>query len=128
MGDGRGICISPDSVGRWRGMRMVTTGGQPPLRRRPLVRNALSLMAAGAFARAFGMVQRILIVRLARAEALGLYHLVLPSLRTASTVSTLRLPVALTRLTAHRLARGDLTVVAQARATTAAPLVALTGV
>lgn len=97
------------------------------MRRRPLVRNALSLMAAGAFARGFGMVQRILIVRLAGAEALGLFQMVLPILRTAATVSTLRLPVALTRLTADRLARGDVVGMGRARATAAVLIVALTG-
>lgn len=89
------------------------------MRRRPLVRNALLLMGAAAISRAIGTGYRILIVRLAGAEALGLFQMVLPVFRTASTLSTLRLPVGLTRLTAHRLARGDVEGVYEARSQTA---------
>src|SRR5690606_20713533 len=90
--------------------------------------NALLLMAAGAFARALGTVYRIIIVRMAGTEALGLFQMTVPVLRAASTVATLRLPTALTRLTADRLAQGDTRGVLQARTITAFSIVALTAV
>lgn len=96
------------------------------MRRRPLVRNALLLMGAGAISRLIGTGYRILIVRLAGAEALGLFQMVLPVFRTASTLSTLRLPVGLTRLTAQRLARGDVEGVYAARNQTALLITILT--
>lgn len=89
------------------------------MRRRPLLKGALMLMGAGAVARGIGTVYRILIVRWAGSEALGLFQMVMPLLRTASTVATLRLPVALTRLTADASARGDLEEVERGRRLTA---------
>jgi len=83
-------------------------------------------MAAGAFARALGTVYRIIIVRMAGTEALGLFQMTVPVLRAASTMATLRLPTALTRLTADRLAQGDTRGVLQARTITAFCIVALT--
>lgn len=89
------------------------------MRRRPLLKGALMLMGAGAVARGIGTVYRILIVRWAGPEALGLFQMVMPLLRTASTVATLRLPVALTRLTADASARGDVEEVERGRRLTA---------
>lgn len=77
------------------------------------------LTGAGAIARGIGMVYRILIVRWAGPEALGLFQMVMPLLRTASTMATLRLPVALTRLTADASARNDLAEVERGRRLTA---------
>lgn len=85
------------------------------------------LMAAGAVTRALGMVYRIVIVRWAGPEALGLFQMVMPVFRAASTMATLRLPVALTRLVADGLARGDVEAVLRARRLTALLIVALTG-
>lgn len=84
-------------------------------------------MAAGAITRAVGMVYRIVIVRWAGPEALGLFQMVMPVFRAASTMSTLRLPVALTRLVADGLARGDVEEVWRARRLTAVLITALTG-
>lgn len=89
------------------------------MRRRPLLRGALMLMGAGALSRGIGTIYRILIVRWAGPEALGLFQMVMPLLRTASTVATLRLPVALTRLTADATARGDVQEVMRGRRLTA---------
>ncbi|MBO8140595.1 MAG: oligosaccharide flippase family protein [Firmicutes bacterium] len=96
------------------------------MRRRPLLWGALILMASGAVTRAAGTVYRILIVRWAGAEALGLFQMVLPLFRLASAMATLRLPVALTRVTADGLARGDIPAVATARQATAALIIVLT--
>lgn len=96
------------------------------MRNRPLLKSALLLMAAGAVTRAIGMVYRIVIVRWAGPEALGLFQMVMPVFRAASTMSTLRLPVALTRLVADGLARGDYGQVQRARRWSAAMIVALT--
>lgn len=101
------------------------------VRRRPLLRGALMLMGAGAVSRVIGTIYRILIVRWAGPEALGLFQMVMPLHRMASTMATLRLPVALTRLTADALAKGDLAQVHKARQLTAvmiAVLSALTAV
>ncbi|HLT58037.1 MAG TPA: oligosaccharide flippase family protein [Limnochordales bacterium] len=97
------------------------------MRRRPLLKGALMLMAAGAMTRALGTLYRILIVRWAGAEALGLFQMVLPLYRMASTMATLRLPVALTQVTADALARGRLDQVHRARRVTAALIMAMTG-
>lgn len=95
------------------------------MRKRPLLRSALMLMGAGAVTRAIGVVYRVLIVRWAGPEALGLFQMVMPLHRMASTMATLRLPVALTRLTADGLARGDLEAVRQARRLTAVMITVL---
>jgi len=84
------------------------------------------LMAAGAVTRAVGVVYRIVIVRWAGPEALGLFQMVMPVFRLASTVATLRLPVALTRVTADGLAKGDLVQVQKARRLTAVMIAVLT--
>ncbi|MFS8665597.1 MAG: oligosaccharide flippase family protein, partial [Limnochordales bacterium] len=97
------------------------------MRRRPLLKGALMLMAAGAMTRALGTLYRILIVRWAGPEALGLFQMVLPLYRMASTMATLRLPVALTQVTADALARGRLDQVHRARRVTAALIMAMTG-
>ena len=96
------------------------------MRRRPLLRGALMLMASGAIARAIGTVYRILIVRWAGPEALGLFQMVMPLYRMASTVATLRVPVALTQVTAEGLARGDIARVERARRVGAAMIIAMT--
>lgn len=109
----------------------VMVMGRPPreaerLRERPLLKSALLLMAAGAVTRAIGMVYRIVIVRWAGPEALGLFQMVMPVFRAASTMATFRLPVALTRLTADGLAKGDVEAVIKARRLTAVMITTLT--
>lgn len=96
------------------------------MRRRPLLQGALLLMGAGAVTRAMGVVYRIVVVRWAGPEALGLFQMVMPVFRLASAMSTLRLPVALTRLTADGLARSDFDQVRQARRVTAVLIAVLT--
>lgn len=96
------------------------------VRKRPLLRGALMLTGAGAAARIIGTVYRILIVRWAGSEALGLFQMVMPLVRTASTLSTLRLPVALTRHTADAGARGDLAEIERGRRLTAIVITVLT--
>lgn len=95
------------------------------MRKRPLLRSALLLTGAGAIARGIGTVYRILIVRWAGPEALGLFQMVMPLHRTASTLATMRLPVALTRLTADAGARGDWEEVERGRRLTAFMITAL---
>lgn len=95
------------------------------MRKRPLLRSALMLMGAGAVTRAIGVVYRVLIVRWAGPEALGLFQMVMPLHRMASTMATLRLPVALTRLTADGLAKGDVEAVRKARRLTAVMITVL---
>ena len=84
------------------------------------------LMVAGAVTRAIGTLYRILVVRWAGPEALGLFQMVLPVYRMASTVATLRLPVALTQMTADGLARGQAEQVFRARRVAAAMIVGMT--
>ncbi|OUM97146.1 MAG: hypothetical protein BAA04_12125 [Firmicutes bacterium ZCTH02-B6] len=84
------------------------------------------LMASGAATRAIGTLYRVVIVRWAGPEALGLYQMVMPVYRMASAMATLRLPVALTRVTAEELARGNPGAVLRARRVTAALIVAMT--
>jgi len=76
------------------------------VRRRPLLQGALMLMAAGAATRAIGTLYRIVIVRWAGPEALGLYQMVMPVYRMASAMATLRLPVALTRVDGRGVGAG----------------------
>src|SRR5690554_2301310 len=83
-------------------------------------------MGAGAVTRAMGVVYRIVVVRWAGPEALGLFQMVMPVFRLASAMSILRLPVALTRLTADGLARSDFDQVRQARRVTAVLIAVLT--
>src|SRR5690606_42144651 len=83
-------------------------GGTGNVRRRPLLQGAVMLMAAGAATRAIGTMYRIVIVRWAGPEALRLYQMVMPVYRLASAMATLRLPLALTPVTAKELARRNL--------------------
>lgn len=96
------------------------------MRRRPLLQGALMLMAAGAATRAIGTLYRIVIVRWAGPEALGLYQMVMPVYRMASAMATLRLPVALTRVTAEELARGNPDEVVRARRAAAVLIAVMT--
>lgn len=90
-----------------------------------MLRSALLLMGAGAISRAIGTIYRILIVRWAGPEALGLFQMVMPLHRMASTMATLRLPVALTRMTADGIAKGDMEQVHKARSLTSIMIVSL---
>lgn len=76
--------------------------------RRPLVKSAITLMVAGLLNRVIGAVYRILLVRQAGADAVGLFQLALPLYQLAFHVVGLGLPVALNKVVAEQWSRHDL--------------------
>ena len=74
--------------------------------KRTLVAGAVALMLAGAVTRGFGVVYRIIVVRVAGAEALGLFQMAMPLFRLASGVASVGFHVAVVRLIADGLGRG----------------------
>ncbi|MBE3583670.1 MAG: oligosaccharide flippase family protein [Limnochordaceae bacterium] len=77
------------------------------LRRRPLVRGALSLTAVAILNRAIGMIYRVLLARRAGAQVLGLWEMTGPLERVAALTATLGLPISLSQVVATAAARGD---------------------
>lgn len=76
-------------------------------RRRPLLAGAATLFLAGVFTRLVGTLYRILLVRSAGEDILGLFQMVMPVYRVAFTLATLGLPIAIARLSADALGRKD---------------------
>lgn len=74
------------------------------LRKRPLVAGAAALFLAGVANRIIGTIYRVLLVRTAGEEVVGLVQMSLPIYRVASTLATAGLFVAIARLAAD--ARG----------------------
>lgn len=78
------------------------------IRRRPLVAGAAALFAAGLANRIIGTVYRVLLVRTAGEDVVGLFQMTLPIYRLAWTLATAGLHVAIARLTADALGSHDL--------------------
>lgn len=78
------------------------------LSRRPLVAGAAALFAAGLAGRIIGTLYRVLLVRTAGEEVVGLFQMTLPVYRVASTVASAGIPVAIARLAADAHGAGNL--------------------
>ncbi|OPZ64927.1 MAG: Stage V sporulation protein B [Firmicutes bacterium ADurb.Bin506] len=74
--------------------------------RRPLVAGAVALAASGAVASTIGAVYHIIVVRVAGAEALGLFQMAMPIYRVAAGAASLGFHIAVVRLVADSLGRG----------------------
>jgi len=70
------------------------------LSRRPLVAGAAALFAAGVANRLIGTLYRVILVRTAGEEVVGLFQMTLPVYRVASTIASAGIPVAIARLAA----------------------------
>ncbi|MCR4425213.1 MAG: oligosaccharide flippase family protein [Firmicutes bacterium] len=77
----------------------------PKRGRRTLVIGAVALAASGGVTRVVGAVYRVLLVRIAGAEVLGLFQMTMPLYRLAFSVATMGLQVAVVRLVADGLGR-----------------------
>lgn len=77
-------------------------------KRRPLVAGAVTLVASGLAIRVISTIYRVLLVRVAGEDIVGLYQLTLPVYRLGWTLATFGIPVAISQLTADALGRGDL--------------------
>lgn len=73
--------------------------------KRPLVTGALALAASGILARLLGTVYRIVLVRTAGEEVLGLMQMTMPLYHLAIGVATMGLNVAITQLVADAMGR-----------------------
>lgn len=74
---------------------------------RPLLRNVLTLSASSLVVRVMGFAYRVLLVRMAGAEVVGVFQMSAPLLRLCATVVSLGLPVALSKTIAESLAKRD---------------------
>ncbi|HAW71626.1 MAG TPA: hypothetical protein DCX37_10680, partial [Firmicutes bacterium] len=74
--------------------------------RRPILKNYLTLMVSSLGVWLAMFANRAIIVRLAGAEALGLYQMVFPAYRLIATIVTIGLPTVLTTLVADYISRG----------------------
>jgi len=74
--------------------------------RRPLVAGAVALALSGAVASAIGGVYHIVVVRMAGAEAIGLFQMAMPVYRLAAGAASLGFNIAVVRLIANSLGRG----------------------
>ncbi len=77
----------------------------PKKNRRPLVAGALALATSGAIARVIGAVYRIILVRTAGEEILGLFQMTMPLYHLAIGAATLGFHIALVQLVADSLGR-----------------------
>lgn len=77
-------------------------------RRRPLVAGAVTLFVSGLLIRAISTVYRIVLVRVAGEDILGLFQLTLPIYRMGWNLATFGIPVAISQLSADRAGRGDM--------------------
>lgn len=77
-------------------------------KRRPLVAGAVTLFVSGLLIRAISTVYRIVLVRVAGEDILGLFQLTLPIYRLGWTLATFGIPVAISQLSADRVGRGDM--------------------
>lgn len=75
--------------------------------RRPILRNYLILAATSLGVWVSSMAHRVMLVRLAGGQALGLYQMAFPAYRLLATVVTVGLPIVLTTMTAGYAARGE---------------------
>lgn len=77
------------------------------LRKRPLVAGAFALFMAGIANRLIGTVYRVLLVRFAGEEAVGLFQMTMPVYRIVATIASAGIPVAIARLAADALGQRD---------------------
>lgn len=77
------------------------------LRHRPLVKGAAALFAAGVLNRIIGTIYRVLLVRTAGEDVVGLFQMTLPIYRLAWLLATAGLPVAIAKLTADAIGNRD---------------------
>ena len=68
------------------------------LRRRPLLAGAAALFLAGIANRLIGTVYRVLLVRAAGEDVVGLFQMTMPVYRIVATIATAGIPVAIARL------------------------------
>lgn len=78
------------------------------MRKQTFLQGALILMIAGLFNRVIGFILRIIIVRMAGDEGLGLFQRVFPLFFTLLLFSTSGFPAAMSKLLPERMARNDL--------------------
>lgn len=76
-------------------------------KRRPLIAGAVTLFASGLLIRVISTVYRVLLVRVAGEDIVGLFQLTLPVYRLGWTLATFGIPVAISQLTADAAGRGD---------------------
>lgn len=76
-------------------------------KRRPLVAGAVTLFASGLLIRIISTLYRVVLVRVAGEDILGLYQLTLPIYRLGWTLATFGIPVAISQLSADATGRGN---------------------
>lgn len=77
--------------------------------KRHMLKNVLTLSSASLLVRAMGFIYRVILVRAAGAEVIGVFQMTSPLLKLSSSVVSLGLPVALSKTVAEALARRDTT-------------------
>lgn len=77
------------------------------LKRRPLLAGAAALFAAGIANRLIGTLYRVLLVRAAGEDVVGLFQMTMPVYRIVATLATAGIPVAIARLAADALGQRD---------------------
>lgn len=77
------------------------------LKRRPLLAGAAALFLAGIANRFIGTVYRVLLVRAAGEDVVGLFQMTMPVYRIVATLATAGIPVAIARLSADALGKRD---------------------
>lgn len=75
--------------------------------KRPLLKGVLTLSTASLLVRVMGFAYRVLLVRAAGSEVVGVFQMTSPLIRLSSSIVSLGLPVALSRTIAESLARRD---------------------
>lgn len=80
---------------------------EPKKNTRSFLRGALILSIAGFFVKGIGFLNWIILSRVLGAEGIGLYQMAYPVYLLALSLSSAGLPVAISIVTAEKLARGD---------------------
>jgi stage V sporulation protein B len=74
---------------------------------RPLVKGVLTLSTASLLVRVMGFIYRVLLVRTAGPEVVGVFQMTSPLLRLSSALVSLGLPIALSKTVAESLTKRD---------------------
>ncbi|WP_408956624.1 oligosaccharide flippase family protein [Natroniella sp. ANB-PHB2] len=74
------------------------------MKQHSLIKGAFILMLAGFFNRVLGFVLRMILVRVIGDEGLGLFQMVFPVFITCSIITTMGLPVAISKFTSQEMA------------------------
>lgn len=77
------------------------------LKKRPLLAGAAALFLAGIANRLIGTLYRVLLVRAAGEDVVGLFQMTMPVYRIVATIATAGIPVAIARLSADSLGQRD---------------------